>query len=111
MKYPECCYRIGNGLEWCGRLILPRECSEKYVYCFGDGKVRHEDVELVSITAETLASLASENEESITWDTYDNQIKIYRPSGDGYMAYITIKRGESLGKFFLRVAKECNYIK
>lgn len=95
MKYPECCYRLWNNFR----------DKQGYVGGFTCEKGTGYDLELVSITAETLAELARENGDGCTIDFIERLV-----------AYDTktihkANKDEPLGGFFLRIAKERGYIK
>ena len=131
MKYPECVYKIGNEFEQNDkhRMKLGELHEGDKEWTFFDQHVsfrgyheywaqRHlESATLVSITVETLAELARENGHSIDFsfypkETFPEDVVIRVPNmngGDTHFA--TRAKDEPLGEFFLRVAKERNYIK
>ena len=109
MKYPECCYRIGNEFISCGEKV--KSCGKSVFRVFQINTLQNKETDsvLTGITAETLAELARENEETMVWDDGMEEVQIkFNP-----MTTQTHRKGDSdsLGEFFLRVAKERNYIK
>ena len=108
MKYPEQCYRIGN------------EFANGFTYGTDETKdtlIRLESSSLTSITAETLAELARENGEVIVmrFKSVTCRVKVWSDEHqDTFFQGLDIDvkpLDESLGSFFLRVAKERVYIK
>jgi len=91
-KYPEVVYQIGNEFEG-------------IVYCEHLSILENDNRELIGITAETLAELARENGDTIV-------IRFGNPVYVKSELRITQQaKDEPLNQFFLRVAKERNYIK
>jgi len=127
MKYPEQCYRIGNEFEQSDkhRMKLGELHEGNKEWTLFDQHVsfrgyheywtqRHlESATIVSITAETLGELVRENNDwvelwcgCITDDSVDTWEANFE-KGEHYSQ----GKDEPLGSFFLRVAKEHNYIK
>ena len=104
MKYPECCYRIGNkfarnteeGFETTTGYWIKNEC------------------ELIGITTETLATLARENGERMTWSDVEKRkdihINFFHEDPNECWENFSRNKDEPLGEFFLRVAKEREYL-
>jgi len=130
MKYPECCYRIGNEFEQSDkhRMKLGELHEGNKEWTLFDQHVsfrgyheywtqRHlESATIVSITAETLAELARENKETTLlrfkagscrarmWSD-EHEETFFQGLDDNAKSV-----DEPLGEFFLRVAKERKYI-
>ena len=110
MKYPKCVYRIGN-----------ESIRKGDNFAVDVGFQSNPDIgELVSITAETLAELAKENGERIYFyfdytglsETGVSLLVMKQMDIDDFEEYpFSINKDEPLGEFFLRVAKERNYLK
>ena len=123
-KYPECCYRIGNGFKHNMLKVVFTGYSKAEDICttygvlfngettyWGDDEKIFKELVLHSISAETLSLLARENgdwiginfrEDLVSIDLHDKWMKTDTE---------TIYPDEPLGSFFLRVAKERKYIK
>jgi len=131
MKYPECCYRIGNEFLVGNKpMVFMRDITKKL--CLTNGcefllytgervaevglTIESENFpELVGITAETLAELAREKGESIRWDASNDEtgniVDFYSGKGNFVEGGSRMQtKDEPLGEFFLRVAKERNYL-
>jgi len=121
MKYPECCYRIGNyakSVDGGGNIYTFAGDKDKNQIGVQAGidHLSYCDIDFVSITAETLAVLAIENREDIMFD-----FRILK-MGSEYNYRVTIihdyvgtksfvkNDNEPFGEFLLRVAIERNYL-
>lgn len=108
MKYPEACYRIGNIFKE-GVCVWADEKVKIKGRCHSMHK---NEVTLEEISAETLAELGIENGEVMMWNMQPAIpfVNFYNIKDNDSLS-IYQNKGELLGEFFLRVAKERNYIK
>jgi len=113
MKYPECCYRIGNEFTdeyHSGKFVEFNARENENFFYVQSGEMLHKKrVRLTSITAETLAELARENKEWIDF-LMDSDRKFLWEVTMNNVGTTKQKKDEPLGEFFLRVARERNYI-
>ena len=129
MKYPEAVYRIGNEfkiLEWDKRFVfvgflegrrharlIDKEKLSENLYYGEEQTARTTSLKLCGITAETLAELARENENTL-YIRFDAKGftelfvgTIAEPNGEREMAQ---NKDEPLGEFFLGAALERKYL-
>ena len=112
MKYPEQCYRIGNEFAFESVKILSSSISKGIIWSSRGFEFKEEECALIGITAETLAESARENGYDLLVE-FGAYIRVYACNHKHKLRdaeEIRSRTNESLGEFFLRVAKERNYI-